>query len=71
MTPELALGLSDGRREYALGWRFGLAQGGRTTLEVRVQATRSEAVSANDPAPGSETGADAQHAIGFQATARW
>ena len=34
MTPELALGLSDGRREYALGWRFGLAQGGRTALEV-------------------------------------
>ncbi len=79
-TPELGLGLSQGRREYSLGWRLGLAPGsgsgagqtGPNALELRLQATRSE--SADGPAnPGSGSGAGsaAEHGIGFRLTARW
>ena len=64
LTPEAGLGLSNGRREYTLGWRLGLAQGGRTALEVRVEATRSEAAGANDDR-------EAQHGVGLRVTARW
>ena len=60
-TPELGLGLSQGHREYSLGWRLGLAQTGPTALELRLEATRREHV--NDNAP--------EHGIGFRVTARW
>ena len=64
-TPEMGLGLSQGHREYSLGWRLGLAQTGATALELRLQATRSESAgaAANDNA--------AEHGIGFTVTARW
>ena len=64
LTPEAALGLSNGHREYTLGWRLGLVGGGTNALEVRVEATRSEATGTND-------NAGAEHGIGFRATARW
>ena len=60
-TPELGFGLSDTGRDYSLGWRLGLAQGGPTSLELRLEATRRE--SANDDAP--------EHGVGFRVTARW
>ena len=61
-TPELGVGLSQGHREYTLGWRLGLVQGGPTALELRLEATRRE--SANDTA-------DPEHGTGFRLTARW
>ena len=60
-TPELGLGLSDTGRDYSLGWRLGLARGGGTSLDLKLEATRRE--SANDN--------DAEHGIGFRLTARW
>ena len=63
-TPELGLGLSNGRREYTLGWRLGLVGGGTNALELRIEGTRSEAVGANDNAPP-------EHGAGFRVTARW
>ena len=60
-TPELGLGLSDAGRDYSLGWRLGLARGGGTSLDLKLEATRRE--SANDNA--------AEHGIGFKLTARW
>ncbi len=65
MAPEAALGLSNGRREYTLGWRLGSVGGGPVSMELGLEATRSET------AGGSGRGGDAQHAVGFRATARW
>ena len=62
MTPELGLGLGNGQREYTLGWRLGLAQGGTAALDASLEAARRE--TAND------NGA-AEHAAGFRVTARW
>ena len=59
-TPELGLGLSNGSRDYTLGWKLGLARAGSTALDLRLEATRREA--AND---------NPQHGIGFRLTARW
>ena len=70
-TPELGLGLSTGRREYSLGWRLNLSQGGPTALELKVEATRSEATGANDPGSGSGAGAPPEHGVGLRVTARW
>ena len=64
-TPEFGLGLSQGRREYSLGWRLGLAQTGPTALELRLQATRSESAGS----PANDTAAE--HGIGLRLTARW
>ena len=61
-TPELGLALSNGQREYSLGWRLGLAQTGGNALELRVEANRREA--ANDRK-------EPEHAVGFGVTARW
>ena len=41
-TPEATLRLSDGQREYGLGWRLGLAQSGPVSIELGLEATRSE-----------------------------
>ncbi len=59
-TPEAGLGLSSGRREYALGWRLNLVQGGTGALEFRLEATRSE--NANDAG---------ERGVRFGLTARW
>ena len=60
-TPEIGFGLSDGGRDYSLGWR--LTREGRDagSFEFALEATRRE--SANDNAP--------EHGIGFRFTARW
>ena len=59
-TPELGLGLSNGRREYSLGWRLNRIQG-PAALELRLEATRREETNDN---------ADPVHGIGFRLTAR-
>ena len=64
LTPEAGLGLSNGRRDYTLGWRLGPAGGGTSAFEVRVEARRSEPTGAND-------NLEPQHGVGFRATARW
>ena len=61
-TPEFGVGLSNGHREYSLGWRLNLVQGGQTALELRVEATRREYANDN---------ADLEHGVGFRVTARW
>ena len=61
-TPEVGVGLSDSGRDYSLGWRLGLAQGGPTSLELGIEATRRE--SANDDR-------EPEHGVGFRITARW
>ena len=72
-TPEMGLGLSQGHREYSLGWRLnlvpgsgsGAGQGGPNALEFRFEATRRE--SAGGPANDNA----AEHGIGLKVTARW
>ena len=61
-TPEFGVSLSEGQRDYSLGWRLGLAPGGAGSLELRLDATRSEP--ANDAA-GPE------HAIDLRLNARF
>ena len=61
-TPELGLGLSDGSRDYRLGWRLALGSGGGTSFDLGVEATRLEHTNDND---------DAEHAIGFRLSAHW
>ena len=63
-TPELGLGLSNDHREYTLGWRLDLVQGGTGALELGLEATRREATGANDDAP-------AEHGVRFGLTARF
>ena len=62
MTPEFGLALSNGHRDYTLGWRLGLAQSDKTALELSLEATRRE--------PANDNGAP-QHGAGFRITARW
>ena len=64
-TPELGLALSNGHRDYSLGWRLGLAQRGVNALELKLEATRRE------KADGAANDNDAEHGIGFRVTARW
>ena len=63
-TPELGFALSNSVREYSLGWRLNLAQGGPTALELRLDATRRER---DGPAKDN----DAEHGVRFGVTARW
>ena len=62
LTPELGVGLSNGHREYTLGWRLNAAQGGRDSLELRLEASRGETAGDN---------ADPEHRIGFRLATRW
>ena len=62
-TPELGLGLSNGAREYTLGWRLN-RRGGPSALGFRVEGTRREAAGANDDAAP-------EHGVGLRVTARW
>ena len=64
-TPEFGLALSNGHRDYSLGWRLGLAQRGVNALELKLEATRRE------KADGAANDNDAEHGIGFRVTARW
>ena len=56
----LSGGLSDGRREYGLGWRLDVVQDGRVSMELGLEATQREAA-----------GDNAQYGFGFRVTARW
>ena len=60
-TPELGLGLSNGRREYSLGWRLNRVQG-PAALELRLEATRREETNDSE---------DPVHGIGSRLTARF
>lgn len=62
-TPELGLGLSNGSREYSLGWRLRREMRGAIgALELSLEATCGE--SAND-------NAGPRHGVRFGLTARW
>ncbi|MXX88495.1 MAG: hypothetical protein F4213_18460 [Boseongicola sp. SB0677_bin_26] len=64
-TPELGFGMSNGRREYSLGWRLNRdGRGDAGSVEFAIEATRRE--SADDHA-----GATPEHKAGFRFTARW
>ena len=60
-TPELGLGLSESARNYNVGWRLGLATSAPVSMELKLEATRSEA--AGDEAP--------EHGVGLSLVARW
>ncbi len=68
-TPHVGLGLSNGHREYTLGWRLSLipgsgsgARGGPNALGAAIEARRRETANDNE---------DPEHGIGFRVTARW
>ena len=61
-TPELALGLSNGGREYSLGWRLNLVESGPAAFELRLETIQREAANDN---------ADPEHGVGLGVTARW
>ena len=60
-TPEVGLGLSNGQREYSLGWRLGLDRSGPASLELRLDGTRRESANDNDPV----------HGVALRLNARW
>ena len=66
-TPEIGLGMSNGHREYRLGWRLTLARSGTSALELALEASRREAANDNGSGPGDEP----EHTLGFRITARW
>ena len=63
-TPEIDIGVSDGEREYGLGWRLDLVKGGASELGFALKAARSEAADGN-------AGAAPKHTTGFHIQARW
>ena len=52
-TPELGVGLSDGGRDYRIGWRLELAGRGPGSLEFGLKATRREAANDDEPERGA------------------
>ncbi len=63
-TPEAGLGLSNGHREYTLGWRLGLARSGPVSMELGLTATRRE--------PANDTGAgEPVDALMLRGAVRW
>ena len=66
-TPEIGLGMSNGHREYRLGWRLTLARSGTSALEFALEASWREAANDNGSGPGAEP----EHALGLRLTARW
>ena len=58
-SPHVGLGLATGARDYTLGWRWTPARRA-PDLTFGLRATRSES-----------DGARPEHAVGFEATARW
>ena len=63
LTPELGFGLSNASRDYGLGWRLNPSGGGGSSFELRLDATRREAVNDN--------GAEPEHTVGLRLNARW
>ena len=62
-TPGVGLGLSDGHREYRLGWALGLVRGGSLSMDFDLSGLRREA--ANDE------GAEPEHVLTLQGQVRW
>ncbi len=60
--PELGIGVGQGHRDYRLGWRFGMSQGGPAALEFVLEASRREHT-------GDSAGPE--HGIAFKVNARW
>ena len=60
-TPNLGFGLSNGGRDYRVGWRLSVA--GASGFEVNLDATRSE--------PANDDGAAPEHGVMLRATVRW
>ncbi len=59
-SPHVGLGLATGARDYSLGWRLVPEAANAPDLSFGLKATRRE----------SDT-AQAEHTVGFEATARW
>ena len=59
-SPHVGLGLATGARDYSLGWRLTPEAASAPDLSFGLKATRRE----------SDT-AQAEHTVGFEATARW
>ena len=59
-SPHVGLGLATGARDYSLGWRLTPEAANAPDLSFGLRATRRE----------SDT-AQAEHTVGFEATARW
>ncbi len=68
-TPELGFGLSEGSRDYRLGWRLGLVPGGPTSFELGIEANRTEP--ANDNGAGTGAGAEPEHSLMFRGAVHW
>jgi len=62
-TPEMGVALSDGGREYRLGWKLGLAPGGPSSFELGIEATRNE--------PANDAGSEPEHSVGLKLQARF
>ncbi|MDE0204246.1 MAG: hypothetical protein OXK73_17645, partial [Rhodospirillaceae bacterium] len=61
-TPNLGVGLSDGARDWRIGWRLTSAVRGDPGFEVNLDATRREAVNDNEPA---------EHGVMLRGAIRW
>ena len=61
-TPELGLALESERREYRLGWRLALAEGGPAAFELGLEGTRREHAAAST---------DPEYGLGLRMTGRW
>ena len=62
-TPGVGLGLSDGHREYRLGWGLGLVRGGSLSMDFDLSGLRREAA--------SDDGAEPEHVLTLQGQVRW
>ena len=61
-TPEASFALSNDSRAYGLGWRMMLSGGDRSSFELRLDATRREAVNGD---------AEPDHGFELRLNARW
>ena len=61
-TPELGFGVLQDSRDYRLGWKLGLARGGPASMDLGLEATRTEP--ANDDA-------EPVHSLQVRLTTRW
>ena len=62
-TPEMGAALSDGGREYSLGWKLGLVPGGPSSFELGIEATRKE--------PANDAGTEPEHGVRLKLDARF
>ena len=64
-TPNLGFGMSDGSRDYRIGWRLTSAVSGDPGFEVSLDATRRETAGDNGPVSGAE------HGVMLRGAIRW